>query len=69
MEPNNLATAFTIWAAVVGLVGAGVVFELSRLRAQLSDVANRLHGLTVDFEHRLTALEVDVARCQVRLKE
>lgn len=60
MEPNNLAAAFGIWAAVVGLVGGGIVYELSRLRKQMDVLAQRLSELTVRFEHRLTRVETRV---------
>ena len=65
MEPNNMAIAFTVWAAVVALIGGGIVWELSRLRDQVSDVADKLAKMAVDFEHRLTAVEQDIRRCAV----
>lgn len=57
MAPHDLGIAFTVWAAVVALVGGGIVYELARLRAQLSEVSNKMHQLTVHFEHRLTRVE------------
>lgn len=62
MDANNLANAFSVWAAVVGLVGFGIVFELSRLRTELKNMAERLNQVVVEFEHRLTAVESAVNR-------
>lgn len=62
MEPNSLAHAFSVWAAVVGLVGAGIVWELSRLRTELRNMGDRLNQVVVEFEHRLTAVESAINR-------
>lgn len=68
MEINSLSAAFTVWAAVVALVGGGIVFELSRLRSELKEMAGRLNEIVVEFEHRLTAVESDIRRCVIRPK-
>ena len=60
MEPHDLSVAFTIWAAVVALVGGGIVWELSRLRNQMMNLTDKLAELTVNFEHRLTRVETKV---------
>jgi hypothetical protein len=66
MEPTSLSHAFGIWAAVVALVGGGIVFELSRLRTELKGMADRLNEIVIEFEHRLTAVESDIRRCNLR---
>ncbi len=63
MNPDNLAVAFSVWAAIVGLVGAALVWELSRLRSEIKAIADRLNNSVVEFEHRLTAVESDIRRC------
>ena len=63
MDPHNLTAAFGIWAAVVGLVGAALVYELSRLRNELKSIAEKLNRSVVEFEHRLTAVESCILRC------
>jgi hypothetical protein len=63
MDPNNLTAAFGVWAAVVGLVGAALVYELSRLRNEIKAIAERLNNSVVEFEHRLTAVESCILRC------
>lgn len=62
MDPNNLAQAFAVWAAVVGLVGAALVFELSHLRGEVLALTAILNGHIVETEHRLTTVEADVRR-------
>lgn len=69
MDPSNLAAAFGIWSAVVGIGCAGIVFELSRLRKDLGEMANRLQTLTVAFEHRLTRVESDIQRCPANRRD
>jgi hypothetical protein len=65
MEPLSLTVAFSIWAAVVAMVGGGIVFELSRLRMDVRQIAERLNSLALDHEHRLTAIESDMRRCMM----
>lgn len=66
MDPSHLVTAFTVWAAVVALVGGSIVWELSRLRGELKEMASRLNAIVIEFEHRLTAVESDMLRCEIR---
>lgn len=63
MNPHDLSVAFSIWAAVVGLVGAAITVELYRLRGDLKEMSKTLNALAVDFEHRLTKVESDILRC------
>lgn len=60
MEPTNLVNAFSVWAAVVALIGGAIVFELARLRAQFAQLSKDMNRLTVHFEHRLTKVEVKI---------
>lgn len=55
MEPLTLA--FTVWAAVVGMIGIAIVWELTRLRADLKELTVKLNDYAVDMEHRVTHLE------------
>lgn len=60
MDPHDLSVAFTVWAAVVALVGGAIVYELARLRGQFSDLSKQMNRLTIHFEHRLTRVETKV---------
>jgi len=57
MEPSNLVTAFTVWAAVVALMGGAMVIELRALRMELREMKDALNNHIVDTTERLTALE------------
>ena len=57
MEPTNLSTAFTVWAAIVGLVGVAIVYELARLRNEVNLVSLKLTEAILSQERRLTAIE------------
>lgn len=49
--------AFTVWAAVVALMGAAMVFEMRALRMELREMKDSLNDHIVDTTARLTALE------------
>lgn len=57
MEPNSADVAFTVWAAVVGLVGAAIVYELSRVRGELKAMATQLNTYIVSMERRVATIE------------
>ena len=57
MEPNDLATAFAVWAAVVGMIGIAIVWELSRLRAEIKTMGTMLNMHQLETQGRLTAEE------------
>jgi len=57
LEPANLGQAFGVWAAVVGLVGACVVYELARVRGELKEMSEQLNTYIVGMERRVTAIE------------
>ena len=57
MDPQHLTEAFGIWAAVVGMIGVAIVWELSRLRTEVRVMANSLTAHIIATEHRMTAVE------------
>lgn len=57
MDPQNLTAAFAMWAAVVGMIGIAIVWELSRLRAEVRNMANLLQRHQLETQGRLTAVE------------
>ena len=57
MEPNDLATAFAVWAAVVGMIGIAIVWELSRLRGEIKSMGTMLNMHQLETQGRLTAVE------------
>lgn len=60
MAPANFGIAFAVWAAVVGLVGAAIVYELVRMRSELSSMVRELNRYIVDMERRVTAIEAHI---------
>jgi Flp pilus assembly pilin Flp len=58
MDPHNLSEAFAVWAAVVGLIGVAIVWELSRLRGEVKKMNQQLNDHMLTNEHRVTSLEV-----------
>lgn len=54
---NAFANAFGVWAAVVGMIGVAIVWELSRLRSEVRNMLDQLNEHMMDTEHRMTALE------------
>lgn len=57
MDPHNLTMAFTVWAAVVALMGGAMVIEMRGLRNEVSAMRKALNDHIVDTTERLTALE------------
>jgi hypothetical protein len=57
MDPRELTTAFAVWAAVVGMIGMAIVYELSRLRQEVRGMANLLNRHQIETQGRLTAVE------------
>lgn len=57
MDPHDLSTAFSVWAAVVLLVGGAIVFELTRIRNEMRELRAYLNTYVVDMEKRVTSLE------------
>lgn len=57
IDPHPLATAFAVWAAVVGMIGLAIVWELSRLRAEIKVMASLLNAHQLETQGRLTAVE------------
>ena len=60
MDLDYLSIAFTVWAAVVALVGGAIVYELSRLRVKMEELGDRMGALTIHFERRLTRVETTI---------
>lgn len=56
MTPE-LPVAFGVWAAVVGMIGVAIVWELSRLRNELKDMSGKLNHYIVSMERRVTHIE------------
>jgi hypothetical protein len=44
MAMTDLPTAFAIWAAVVALIGAAIVWELARLRQEFKEMRTDFHS-------------------------
>lgn len=61
MDPSNMVTAFAVWAAVVGLIGMAIVWELARLRAEVRNMADMLNQHQIQMEGRLTAVETHLS--------
>jgi hypothetical protein len=57
MDPTQLTTAFAVWAAVVGMIGVAIVWELSRLRNEVRNMAFMLNKHQMVTQGRLTAVE------------
>ena len=57
----NLPVAFAVWAAVVGLIGAAIVWELSRLRNEVRTLTDNLNAYIVSMERRVTYLEAHMS--------
>jgi hypothetical protein len=57
MEQDNLTIAFTIWAAVVGMIGIAIVWELSRMRLEIKELRADFNKLTIGTERRVTHIE------------
>ena len=57
MDEYSLNTAFSVWAAVVGLIGAAIVYELFQLRNDLKQMTLRLNDYILHMERRATHTE------------
>lgn len=57
MEPATLTAAFTIWAAVVGMIGIAIVWELSKMRLEIKELRADFNKLTIGTERRVTHIE------------
>lgn len=57
MEPSNFGQAFAVWAAVVGIVGAAIVYELAHVRGNIKAMSEQLNEYIVTMERRVTAIE------------
>lgn len=55
---DDLPTAFAVWAAVVGMIGLAIVWELSRLRTELRE-------LRMDFHKELKDVRIDFMRATI----
>ena len=62
MDPDNLTLAFGMWAAVVGMIGVAIVWELARLRGEVRSMSAQLGAHMMQTEHRVTAIEAHLAR-------
>jgi len=60
VDAHQVGEAFTVWAAVVGMIGIAIVWELARLRAELRAMSTALSQHIVQTEHRLTVVESDL---------
>jgi hypothetical protein len=58
---TDLPTAFAVWAAVVGMIGVAIVWELSRLRTDMKELSGKLNMYIVSMERRVTNLEAHMA--------
>jgi len=57
MNPDDLSVAFAVWAAVVGMIGVAIVYELARLRGEIRVMAGMLNTHQIETQGRLTAVE------------
>jgi CRP-like cAMP-binding protein len=61
MEAASVTTAFAVWAAVVGMIGGAIVWELARLRNEVRSMAQLLQRHQLHTEARLTAGETHLS--------
>lgn len=59
---DTLTAAFGVWAAVVGLIGAAITWELARLRADVREMSEKFQAYVVSTENRITRLEAAAAQ-------
>jgi hypothetical protein len=57
VEPATLSTAFAVWAAVVGMIGLAIVWELSKMRGEIKGMSMLLHDHILQSERRQTHTE------------
>jgi hypothetical protein len=53
----GINSAFAIWAAVVGMIGAAIVWQLSRLRLEVNAMTVKLNDYILSMERRVTHIE------------
>ena len=53
----DLPVAFSIWAGIVGLIGVAIIWELTRLRNDLHELADNLNKYVLSMERRVTHIE------------
>ena len=56
-DPASLNQAFAVWAAVVGIIGAALVYELARVSGELKSMSFQLNAYIVSMERRVTTIE------------
>ena len=64
MEPQiaeHFSTAFAVWAAVVGMIGVAIVWELSRLRGERKMMTHQLNTYIVSMERRVSTIEAHMS--------
>ena len=61
MDITTLPTAFSVWAAVVGLIGVAIVWELTRMRRDLHELTDNLNKYIISMERRVTHIESHMA--------
>lgn len=61
MEPHDLTIAFSVWAAVVGLIGVAIVYELTRLRSEMRQISDQLNSYIVSMERRVSTIEAHMS--------
>ena len=59
MEPvtSFSVDAFAVWAAIVGLIGAAIVYELFQLRGDVKEMSKNLANHILHTERRVTHTE------------
>lgn len=68
---TDLPTAFAVWAAVVALIGAAIVWELARLRQEFKEMRGDFHNElkelrtmftinSINYEGRATHIETHI---------
>jgi hypothetical protein len=56
---TDLPTAFAIWAAVVALIGAAIVWELSRLRQEFKEMRTDFHSELKELRTMFTTASIN----------
>lgn len=57
MEVHGLTIAFAVWAAVVGMIGVAIVYELMQLRSDVKVMSKLLNDHILHTERRQTHTE------------
>lgn len=56
-DASSITTAFTVWAAIVALIGAAIVYELFQLRREVREMSTNLTRHILHSERRQTHTE------------